>query len=375
MKYLLSLLVLLSLGACVTGEPSAPPISRQEIERKLPSKLGDKPGWADDIVKALDAIDKEATAERVCAVIAVIGQESGFQENPTVRDLPSVVRSGIEKRFEKLGMLAGPARGAILAARAPGAKETFEERVGKLKAEKDLDIFFRDVEASFRGRFPGSVMVASAVSKLLGKGWIEDMNPVTTAGSMQVKVAYAKSLDEFRRLSDAEARDMLYTRAGGVRAGAARLLDYDAAYDDVIYRFADYNAGFYASRNAAFQSMLSTLTGQKLALDGDLLLYDEDGDASDEESQTVKAMRQFAKTNALSDWTVRRGAGQEKEDDFEDSGIWESVRDAYTKKTGKPAPYAQMPVLTLASPKLTGKRSTEWFAKNVKRRYDACRKR
>ena len=90
-----------------------------------------------------------------------------------------------------------------------------------------------------------------AVTSVTG---IDDLNPVTTAGPMQVQVSFARGMSG---LSDAETRELLYTRFGGVRFGTARLLGYAAAYDDVLYRFADYNAGMYSSRNAAFQEQLA----------------------------------------------------------------------------------------------------------------------
>lgn len=355
--------------------PSAPALDEAEVARLIPAKVADRDGWATDIIVAIRLTKKTPTAERVCAVIAIIEQESGFQADPPVPNLPAIVRRGLEEKLAPLGLLAGPARDALLEGKSPGTSLTFEQRIGKLRTERDLDRLFRDISDYYEQRFPGTFAIADALGALLRGRRIEDLNPVTTAGSMQVKVSFARELGRSEGLEDRDVRELLYARGGGVRFGTARLIGYDASYDNIIYRFADYNAGMYASRNAAFQQQLADLTGMRLALDGDLLAYSENGEPKDVETNSLRAMLEFGRTHGLSSWTVRRDAEKEKTRAFEETDTWNAVRAAWAESTQQEPPYARIPDVALSSPKLSKPRTTAWYAESVARRYDACRAR
>jgi hypothetical protein len=338
------------MAACAHRQPAptVPILDEHGVAGLVGRKAVDREGWANDIVAAIRMADKEPTAERACAVIAVIEQESGYQTDPVVPNLPRIVMQALEDKLAPLGPLAKPTLNAVL-------DRQMRARIASLRTERDLDRLFRD---RISARLP------PVVTSVVG---IDGLNPVTTAGAMQVQVAFARRLSGMR---DADVRELLYTRAGGVRFGTARLLGYGAGYDDVVYRFADYNAGEYASRNAAFQEQLGRLVGTTLALDGDLLNYQDEA-----RSQTLQAALAFGASHGLDGDDVRDDIAREKTLDFEETELWSAVRDAWAQRTGRPAPYARIPDVTLSSPKLSRTLTTAWFAASVKRRYVACRQR
>lgn len=346
----MAVLVACALAACGPRRqrPSVPALDERGVTELVGAKAVDRAGWAYDVVVAIRATDKAPTAERACAVLAVIEQESGYQPDPVVPNLPEIVMQALEEKLARLGWLAKPTLNVIL-------DRELRARIRTLRTERDLDRLFRDRIAA---------KLPPAVTALVG---IDELNPVTTAGSMQVQVAFARRVSGLR---DADVRELLYTRAGGVYFGTIRLLGYGAGYDDVVYRFADYNAGMYASRNAAFQEQLAELTGTTLALDGDLLAYDADVD-----SRTLEAALAFGASHDLGERRIRRDLALEKTLELEETDTWRAVRDAWQRRTGTAPPYARLPQVTLVSPKLSRTRTTAWFAESVKRRYLACRRR
>ena len=149
--------------------------------------------------------------------------------------------------------------------------------------------------------------------------------------------------------------------------GIARLLGYRVSYDQMLFRFADYNAGVYASRNAAFQKAVSLTTGIALALDGDLIRYDDS-----EIGSTERATRTLGRRIELDDSDIRRALERGDSIDFEQTELYRRVF-ALADRTGHaPQPRAVLPRIALDSPKITRKLTTEWFANRVEQRYRVC---
>jgi hypothetical protein len=149
--------------------------------------------------------------------------------------------------------------------------------------------------------------------------------------------------------------------------GVAHLLDYPASYDRYLYRYADYNAGHYASRNAAFQAALAKVSDTKLALDGDLIVP-----KSAVVGETESAARSIASTLGMTEAEIRRDLEADSRQELETTKIYRRVFELADARNGKPMPRAAVPAIELQSPKFTRRFTTQGFAERVVQRHRAC---
>jgi hypothetical protein len=326
---------------------------RAEILRLLPGGTKDREGWAADIASAFDALDIDESKENLCAALAVIGQESSFVADPAVPGLGRIARAEIDRRAAEHHVPQFVVAAALRVHSSNG--RSYGERIAGVRTERELSLVYEDLIA----RVP------------LGRQIFSDANPVHTGGPMQVSVAFAEEYARDRAYpypGDVSIRREVFTRHGGVYFGVAHLLGYPAGYDRMIYRFADYNAGLYASRNAAFQSALAIASGRKLALDGDLIAYDD----RDTAGATELAVRSIARELDASDSAIRRALEKGESEAFEDTDVYRRVFARAQKIAHRKLPRAVVPEIALKSPKITRKLTTAWFARRVDERYSEC---
>lgn len=354
-----ALLGLAWLAGCAVEQavikpPPRPDEVRQRIVSVMPASVPDRPGWAVDIYAALATLRIEPNDRHVCAVLAVVEQESGYKVDPAVPRLGQIAREEIDRRAERAGVPSLLVGAALQLRSADG--RSYAERIGGAKTEKELSQAFED----FIEAVP------------LGKRLLSSYNPVRTGGPMQVSIGFAEAqvgARPYPYVMAGSVRDEVFSRRGGLYFGIAHLLDYPADYDALIYRFADFNAGHHASRNAAFQAAVSLVSGIPLELDGDLVRR---GAGADEPGSTELAVRTLAPRLGLSDSAIRRALERDGEPDFGQSRLFERVFALAEQVNGKPLPRAVIPRIRLSSPKITRPLTTEWFARRVEERYRRC---
>ncbi|UOB53361.1 DUF1615 domain-containing protein [Acinetobacter junii] len=373
----------ISLAACGDNawwsSDKDPEMEADQIRKVIPARVNDRESWSQDIFDIMQELSIPKTKQNVCSIVAVVDQESNFVADPTVPGLGAKaveeINSRLKEKFEaKLGeKIGGTVAGYFedVLKNQPSPENNYMSQMRKVQTERELDLLYREIFDYMAQHYHVSALTGAA--KLVGQDIGEKLNPITTLGSMQVHINYAK---EHKRKAGgiAELRNDLYTQYGGLYYGIHRLMEYPADYDEAIYRFADYNSGMYSSRNAAFQKMLGALTEAEISLDGDLLLYNKDGDVRSTQSQTEKELiAVFAQHNVLvTPRQIRSDLKKEKEKKFEDTQTYLAVQKLYQKKTNKEPMYAVMPQVVISGPKLSRDYNTNWFASRVNGRYEQC---
>jgi hypothetical protein len=348
---------LLALGGCADEAARPTPAQvRAQLTRLIPASVPDRAGWATDIQSAFAAMDIEPSSQNLCSVLAVIEQESTYRADPSVPGLGKIALNEIEARAARSHVPKFVARG-VLKIESPNG-ESWETRIAAVKTEKALTDLYEE-------------MIATVP---MGKRFLAKANPVRTGGPMQVSIAFAEAHARERAYpytSDGSIRHEVFSRRGGLYFGIAHLLDYPTSYPKPLFRFADFNAGHYASRNAAFQNAVAVATGVALDLDGDLVRYRK-GDDGSTISATETAVRRLTSDVGMTQTQIHRDLAQSRRHRFESTILYARVFEIADQRNRKPLPRATLPRIRLHSPKITRKLTTEWFATRVDGRYRAC---
>src|SRR5262245_8817107 len=209
------LLVVVTLSACTNPQLREPPIdpdvARAEIAKRLPAQASNREAWAVDIFAAFEALSIRPTTENICAVVAVTEQESTFQVDPPVAGLPAIARREIDTRAARYHIPEMALNGALSLQSPTGA--TYRERLDKVRTEKELNDIFEDF-----------INIVPLGGRIFGS-----LNPVHTAGPMQVSISYAEQHADTKKYPypvHSTIRNEVFTRRGGMYFGIAHLLDY-----------------------------------------------------------------------------------------------------------------------------------------------------
>jgi uncharacterized protein DUF1615 len=326
--------------------------ARALIDRSLPAGVTHRDGWVSDLYAAFAQLDIAPTHDNVCAVVAVTEQESGFQVDPVIPDLGTIAWREIDKRAERAAIPPSLVRDVLSLRSSTG--RSYAERIDRARTEKELSDIFED----FTGSIP------------LGRTLFASWNPIRTRGPMQVNVAFAQGFaaaHPYPYPVQVSIAEEVFTRRGSLYFGVAHLLAYRAPYDRYLYRFADYNAGQYSSRNAAFQSAVSAASGLELDPDGALVPHEGGAPGS-----TELAVRSLARRLDLDEAAIHAALEQGRSESFAHTALYGKVFELAERARGRPLPRAVLPRIRLEGPKIRRNLTTEWYARRVDERFRRC---
>ena len=133
------LVTALLLAGCQTISPDkaglAPEDARTVARKAIPPNVKDAGGWATDIQTSFSLLGLPATRGSLCATVAVIEQESGFQVNPVVAGLPAIAWKAIDERAARYHIPSFMVRTAL--ALPSGNGQSYAQRIDSARTEED----------------------------------------------------------------------------------------------------------------------------------------------------------------------------------------------------------------------------------------------
>lgn len=355
---LLASILLSACGSMPVTEPSG--LSSPQIHQLVHQTSSNKqtePAWANSIRHALLDLELGVTERNVCAAIAIIDQESSFHADPAVPGISKLLQKKLDAARKNNLLLAQLIKLRLDSQAANG--RTFRQNIAQIRTEKQLGEWYQEFTAS-RLTQPLLALINKDLDTL-----------ISTVGSMQVSVDFARDYAQKHGHQISDMRQHLFTRDGGIYYGIAHLLDGGQNYSDMIYYFADFNAGHFASRNAGFQRMVNALSNARLRADGDLLIFAPGKNPTDSNSfrATIRTLKQHQQSLALHQ--VKKDFKTSTGPLFSGTLTYQTISQLHAGKFGNVI-YASLPSIHLKSEKISRKLTTRWFAKQVKRRYNRC---
>ena len=290
-----------SLVMCAATVPHSLPARQADmaahISARIPSSTHHRDAWADAVISALTAQRIDATTDNVCAVLAVIAVASNYQNDPRVTAPEKAVRLELGRQAHAHHIPAVALARAMRVTSPDG--RSYSNRIGDIRTQSDLYWFFDDIIRQ---------LSADNQSRRLH-------NPVTTAGPMQVPIAFAMAHPaQFSHPADGFP-STLFTLQPGIASGVAYLFDHPNDQRSIMDRLGDYFVAPYASRNAALQAALAGITGERIALDGNLSAR----------SPTAQLIARYRDRLGLTEETIAVGLRHAHDDQFEQTLLYQQL--------------------------------------------------
>ncbi|MFQ5899294.1 MAG: DUF1615 family protein [Candidatus Methylomirabilia bacterium] len=287
-------------------------------------------------------------------VLTTIQLESGVEVNPPLGNANLGAMFVLRlQRFKDNHALAGQLLNYSGLEQALRSKLRRDTKRGFVKREGDLVRYIeKDLRPWVQQYLEQTYYLPATLARLVAE--IGLSNPVTTLGPMQVNImkAYHNARKRGERVESPQAmrKSLLAPETAlerGLKEGIYILQKSYRFYrkrlrleQAVLFSSADFNAGEFSSRNAAFQEMIARLTGRPMVLDGDLLLY-RDGVPVQRRSDTEKAVKALFPIDSPE--SIRKDLRLEKEAALSSTRTWRRVCARFRATANRPCLLARLP--------------------------------